>query len=214
MNEDQKTLRTGQEGIPYAGMGALAALVEELTANYVQTKDLAQYSLKKQETAEEGCASTYWFTINGQKCGDAINIPKDKFLKSAYVKTATADDNPVEGCKAGEKYIDLLVETENGPQAGEHLYLLLKDMVKPVQEGVGIVLSEENAISVKLDADSGNGLSVGPDGLSLSLATASSAGAMSAEDKKKLDGLVFREITKEEVAAMFTSGTGGEQQET
>lgn len=101
-----------------AGLQTLNALVEELTANYVHKKDLAQYSMKKQETAEEGFASTYWFTINGQKSGDAINIPKDKFLKSADVKTATADDSPVEGCKAGEKYIDLLVATENSPQTG------------------------------------------------------------------------------------------------
>lgn len=88
---------------------------------------------------------------------------------------------------------------------------MLKDMVKPVQGGDGIVLSEENAISVKLDAASRNGLSVGPDGLSLALATASSAGAMSAADKEKLDGLEFTEITKEEVKAMLASGSGGGQ---
>lgn len=193
------------------GLQTLNALIGELTENYAQKKDLAQYSLKKQETAEEGFASTYWLTINGQKIGDAINIPKDKFLKSVNVKTAAEDDSPVEGCKAGEKYIDLLVETENSPQTGEHLYLMLKDMVKPVQEGDGIALSEENAISVKLDETSGNGLSVGPDGLSLALATTSSAGAMSAEDKAKLDGLEFTEITKEEVKAMFVSASGGAQ---
>lgn len=193
------------------GLQALNALVEELAANYVQKKDLAQYSLKKQEAAEEGFASTYWLTINGQKTGDAINIPKDKFLKSASIKTATGDGSPVEGCKAGEKYIDLLVETENSPETGEHLYLMLKDMVKPVQEGDGIAISEENAISIKLDMASANGLSVGTDGLSLALATTSSAGAMSAGDKAKLDGLEFTEITKEEVKALFASSSGGTQ---
>ncbi|MDE7313608.1 MAG: hypothetical protein K2N87_18625 [Eubacterium sp.] len=193
------------------GLQTLNALVEELTGNYAQKKDLAQYSLKKQETAEEGYASTYWLTKNGQRAGDAINIPKDKFLKSAHTKTATEDGSPVEGCKAGEKYIDLLVETENSPETGEHLYLMLKDMVEPVQEGDGIVFSEDNAISIKLDTASGNGLSVGPEGLSLALATTSSAGAMSAGDKAKLDGLGFTEITKEEVKAMFVSASGGAQ---
>lgn len=45
-------------------------------------------------------------------------------------------------------------------------------------------------IGVKVSADTGNGLAAGEDGLSLALATATTAGAMSAEDKAALDSVM------------------------
>ncbi len=242
MNEDQKTLRTGQEGIPYAGLGALAALVEELTGNYARKEELTEYSVTKQQTPEAGFSATYRLTKDGVPVGVPLNIPQDRFLKAIAILEATQDDDPVEGCRAGEKYLDLFVavagdgaagkagsqestaedpdgaagetETPGDGTAGTHLYIMLKDLLKPYVKGHGIEISSANEISVKVNKASANGLSTGPDGMGLALASAESAGAMSAEDKQKLDGLVFREITKEEVAAMFASGAGGEQQET
>lgn len=197
----------------YFGNNALDGLVGELEAGFAKKADIVSYSIKKQVTAEEGYASSYRLMADGVPVGDAINILKDMFLKSAEIKTAQAENVPSEGCKAGEKYIDLLVGTEDGGGTGTHLYLLLKDMVKPVSAGDGIALSDENAVSVKTDPASANGLSVSENGLSLAEATPESAGAMSAADKAKLDGLELEEITAEEVRALFhASGTAGEQQ--
>lgn len=196
----------------YFGNKSLDGLVEELKESYAKKADIASYSIKKQETAEEGFVSTYRLTKDGTPVGDPINFPKDTFLKSAEVKTATGDNIPVEGCKAGEKYIDLLVETADDTGTGTHLYLLLKDMIKPVSAGSGIALSAENAVSVKIDETSANGLSASENGLALAEATAESAGAMPAADKAKLDGLTFEEITAEEVRALFAaSGATAEQ---
>lgn len=200
----QDTEQNQDVKIPYAGLETLKGIVEMLMEHYVRTEDVAQYSLKKQETAEEGFAATYWFTKDGQRVGDAINIEKDRFLKSAQMKIAAEDNHPVEGCRAGDKYIDLLIETEDSSGTGRHLYLLLKDMVEPVKQGDGIRLSDENEIAIQIDPACSNGLSAGTEGLALALATAESAGAMSAEDKKRLDSLQFTEISKEEVKAMFT----------
>lgn len=270
-SSDQKTVRqAGQEGIPYTGMEALAALVEELKGNYAQKTDMAEYSVIRQETPEAGFSATYRLTKDGSPVGVPVNIPQDRFLKTIGIREAAQDDDPVEGCKAGDKYLDLFVavagdhaagtvdsqdgmaedpdivagggtvedpdtaagdgtaraaetpdgggnetaETTDEAGTGTHLYILLKDMLKPYVKGHGIEISSANEISVKVNEASANGLFAGPDGMGLALASAESAGAMSAEDKEKLDGLIFREITKEEVAAMFAPGAGGGQQET
>lgn len=198
--------------IQTAGLEAFQGLVEGMQEHYLQTKDVAQYSLAKQETAAEGYASSYRLTKNGEPVGDAINIPKDQFLKSVRIGIAAEDGSPVEGCRAGEKYIEMFVASQENGGEGQHLYLMLSEIMKPLSPGDGIAVSDENAVSIRMDEAHANGLSAGPDGLRLSLATAAAAGAMSAADKEKLDGMEFMEITKEEVKALFTSGSGGSQQ--
>lgn len=206
-----------QNKIQTAGLEAFQGLVEGMAENYAKKTELAAYSLAKQETAADGYSATYRLTKNGEPVGDAINIPKDMVLKTADVKAAAEDGNPVEGIKKGEKYIDFVVETADADASGgeKHLYLLVSDLVKPLKQGEGIAISEENTISVRIDVDKANGLSAGANGIFLSEATSESAGAMSAADKEKLDSLTFEEITKEQVKALFTAGaaSGGEQQE-
>ena len=63
------------------------------------------------------------------------------------------------------------------------------DLTDKLTEGNGIDISSSNAISVEIDSSNANGLSVGVNGVALSTATTSSAGAMSATDKDKLDNL-------------------------
>lgn len=55
--------------------------------------------------------------------------------------------------------------------------------------GEGVAINDSNVVSAEVDSGNANGLSVGRDGLALSTATTSSAGAMSADDKAKLDGI-------------------------
>lgn len=143
--------------------------------------------------------------------GDAINIPKDKFLRPINIKVSAADGSPAEGFQAGEKYIEMVVGTVEDGGTGKALYLKLDGIVNPVKQGDGISVSDENAVSVKVDAASANGISAGTGGLALALATAQSAGAMSAADKEKLDGLEFQELTKEEVKALFALAPGEAQ---
>lgn len=199
--------------IQTAGLEAFQAVVEGIQENYTQTKDLAQYSIARQEEAEGGYASTYRLLKNGEPVGDAIHIPKDQFLRSVDIKVSASDGFPAEGFKKGEKYIEMVVDTAENGGTGKALYLKMGDIVSPVKQGDGIVVSDENAVSIKVDAASANGITAGPGGLALSLATAQSAGAMSAADKEKLDGLSFQEITKEEVKALFVPAPGGGTQE-
>ncbi len=77
----------------------------------------------------------------------------------------------------------------------------VNDLVDVYTGGNGIEVSAENVISAKIDAANANGLSATADGLKLALATSTTAGAMSAEDKAKLDGAVL--ATDAEVDAML-----------
>jgi len=79
--------------------------------------------------------------------------------------------------------------------------LCLKFADTPYTGGHGISM-ENYAVAVKIDATNANGLSVGENGIALSLATATASGAMSATDKAKMDDLEF--ATDEEVNAMLT----------
>lgn len=53
-----------------------------------------------------------------------INIPKDLFIKSAYVGTVNVDDSPYEGAKVGDKYIAIEVQNQS-----EILYIPANSLV-------------------------------------------------------------------------------------
>ena len=82
----------------------------------------------------------------------------------------------------------------------------MSELVDAYTAGNGINITNQNVVSVKL-SQTANGLSLDNNGLSLSTATTSAAGAMSAADKTTLnkayttDNLV--EITTAEVDALF-----------
>lgn len=98
--------------------------------------------------------------------------------------------------------------------------------ISDVESGkaIGVALSavEGNALELKddglfvpvpavaLDIDLSNGLVFGESGLGLNLATATSAGAMSAADKSLLDSLANTYVTKEEIGALEDSYTWGD----
>lgn len=103
----------------------------------------AEYSIKKQATAESGFSATYYLTKNGTQTGEKINIPKDMVVQSGSVKTCETADKPVSGYKVGDKYIDLvLANAENS-----HVYILVSDLVEDYTAGNGITISN-NSIAI------------------------------------------------------------------
>ena len=93
---------------------------EILEGKYIQITNDASYSIKKLGTATEGALATYKLTktVGDQtvELGDAIDIPKDFLVKSASVKTVITENDPVEGYKAGDKYIDFIINTKDSEQ--------------------------------------------------------------------------------------------------
>ena len=152
-------------------------------------------TVEKQTTAESGYAATYVVKQNSTQKGVKINIPKDFLVKSATLETSTAQNYEAVGTSAeGKKYIDFVVNTVDNDGADSHIYLPVEDLVDVYLNGNGLALSN-NTFSIQIDSTNAHGLAVGSDGLSLALVVAStsgvggSAGAMSAADKEKLDGI-------------------------
>ena len=192
-----------------AGITALTEFLSKCDDRYARAGEIPgvdSYTIVKLQTAATGYAATYQLYKNGAAiAGSVINIPKDYLVKSAEVKTCTTADTPVQGYIVGDKYIDFVVNTVDNDGTASHIYLLVSELVDAYTAGNGINITNQNVVSVKLGT--ANGLSLDNNGLSLSTATTSAAGAMSAADKTTLnkayttDNLV--EITTAEVDALF-----------
>lgn len=142
----------------------------------------------KKATANDGYIATYQVTVDGTVVGADINIPKDYLVKSAEIKVVATADDPYTGAAVGDKYIDFVVNTVGGDGNEAHIYLSVQDLVDEYTAGDGIEISATNVIAIKLGTNA-NGLKVGTAGLELDEATTTAAGAMSATDKTKLDGV-------------------------
>lgn len=149
---------------------------------------IAEYSVVKLETATDGYLASYQLQKDGVPVGATINIPKDYLVKSASIKTATADDPS--GFAEGTKYIDFVVntyDTDSGTGKESHIYLNVQDLVDVYTPGDGIEISEANVISVKVVAE--NGLSVDASGVKMGVASADANGAMVSTMVVKLNGI-------------------------
>lgn len=112
------------------------------TAN-VEIPAAAEYGLAS-GTPEEGFQSTYFLTKDGvELAGSArINVAKDQFLKAGSVKLCKATDEPIEGLKIGDAYIDLELQEND-----EHIYIPAKDLVNNYLAGTGIIV-DANKIAI------------------------------------------------------------------
>ena len=147
-----------------------------------------EYSVVKQATAESGYFATYQLTKNSTGVGEKINIPKDFLVKGAEIKTVSTADDPYEGAEVGDKYIDFTINVKSGTATDEHLYLPVNELVDAYAgDNLGIVLGANNTFSLKIKT--GSPLTVTSDGLDIDEATTTTKGAMSAEDKTKLNGV-------------------------
>jgi hypothetical protein len=157
-----------------------------------------EYSIEKQETPDEGFVATYKLkkTVNGETTyvGDTVNVPKDKVLQSAVLKTVEADGVPYDNAKVGDKYIDMAFNDETQ----SHIYVPLGD--------IGGDVSAE----IKIDSANANGLSyVDGTGLSLTLASAENNGAMSKEIFTAVSGLMELDIaTKDDIKSIISETVG------
>ena len=175
-------------------LGHLKSLATKIKADYatkaeLQAIEIPEYSVVKQGTAESGFLSTYYLTKDGAQVGEKINIPKDFLVNSADIKTVETANQPYDGAEVGDLYIDFVVNSKNADDTATHIYLPVNELVDAYTGGNGIEVSASNVISAKIDTANANGLGVTAAGFKLNVATTSAAGAMSAADKTKLDGI-------------------------
>lgn len=189
----------------FASLNTLSAFLDKCDERYTASGEAVTYTITRLDTPTSGYLASYQLYKNSTAVGDVINIPKDYLVKSGEVKSCTTANSPVSGYKVGDKYIDFVINTAAGDGNTSHIYLLVSDLVDTYTGGNGINISNQNVVS--LNIGTANGLSVDSNGLSLATATTSTAGAMSAADKTKLNSCTvasdFEEITAAEIAALF-----------
>lgn len=168
---------------------ALELKADGLFVSPAAASDSVEFTIEEQVTATDGSVKTYKLKRtegdNTTYVGDAIEIPKDKVLKGGTFEIVDTADAPYTGAEVGDPYVDLVLEDADNT----HIYIPMKGLVDTVAAGDGIAVTN-NTVSIKLDTANANGLQVGTDGLSMAVATATSAGAMSAEDKGNLDSVM------------------------
>jgi len=86
-------------------------------------------AVEKQATSETGFAATYVVKQGGSQVGSKINIPKDFLVKSASMNTVSTADSPQEGFAVGDKYLDFVINTVEGDETPQHIYINVKDLV-------------------------------------------------------------------------------------
>ena len=141
---------------------------------FITSNDVPEYSVIK-ATDTTDYAAVYYLTKNGVNTGVAINIPKDLFVESGEIVT-----NP-SGQPVG-KYLKLVLQNQTEP-----IYINVADLVDAYTSGIGISISTNNEISIKIVV--GNGLSADTDGIKMATVTTTTNGAMLSGDKVKLDGI-------------------------
>jgi hypothetical protein len=162
---------------------------------FVPTVVVPEYSIEKQDIAEDGFAASYKLkkTVGDDVSyvGDTINIARDMVLKSATLETVIEDGVPYADAKVGDPYIKMVFNDI----AASNIYIPVNGLVDKFEAGIGISI-ENNVISVRL-ADESHGLVAVDGALSLALATKVNDGAMSKEDKEFLDSLKGLNIPNE-----------------
>lgn len=175
-------------------LGHLKELATKIKTEYatkaeLQAIQIPEYSIVKQGTAESGYLSTYYLTKGGEQVGEKINIPKDFLVNSADILEVEEENQPYDGAQVGDLYIDFVINSKGADDTATHIYLPVNELVDAYTGGNGIEVSTANVISAKIDSVNANGLGVTAAGFKLDLATTRTAGAMSAADKAKLDGI-------------------------
>lgn len=161
---------------------------------FVSTVVVPEYTIEKQEVAENGYSASYRLkkTVGEEVSyvGDAINIAKDLVLQSATLEIVVEADVPYAGAAVGDPYIKMVF---NNAEAS-NLYIPVKGLVDTYTAGTGIEIVD-NKISVKI-ANNAHGLVAVDGALTINLATRKSDGAMSKEDKLAVDSIPYAYVSR------------------
>ena len=156
--EEVEALISASEGGVNTSIGNLENLTTKDKATIVAAinslKTESTVTVEKKQTAEEGFATSYIIKQNGKQVGSSINIPKDFLVKSGTVKTVSTINQPVNGYKVGQKYLDFVVNTASNDGQESHIYILVEDLVDVYTGSTGgqiaVVVGNDNTISASL----------------------------------------------------------------
>ena len=143
INVEGKIVETAEGVIGYTLPAGTAQATAEHFASEIATVDAAvkaldkasQVTVEKLAATEEGYIASYAVKQNGAQVGATINIPKDYLVKNAELKTCTEVDQPVEGYKIGDKYMDFTINTVEGSGNESHIYINVNELFDAYTSG-------------------------------------------------------------------------------
>ena len=143
INVEGKIVETAEGVIGYTLPAGTAQATAEHFASEIATVDAAvkaldkasQVTVEKLAATEEGYIASYAVKQNGTQVGATINIPKDYLVKNAELKTCTEVDQPVEGYKIGDKYMDFTINTVEGSGNESHIYINVNELFDAYTSG-------------------------------------------------------------------------------
>lgn len=171
--------------LKFAGLAALREMVAQNKNMFLANEDLPSYEIVQLQQAESGFITSYQLqkTVNGTSTmvGSKINFAADIFVQRVSGVLTAAEADASNNIEVGDKYVEFTVGTteDENPTI---LKLKLTDLVDTYVAGDGVSISASNEVGIIIDPTNANGLSVGANGLALGLASASTAGALSAAD--------------------------------
>lgn len=172
----------------------------------VSADDVPSYEIERQADSGDAVAVYKLKKTVGTESsyvGDAITIPKDLVISSGSLEIVAEADVPYAGAVVGEPYLDIVLSNADS----EHIYIPVKGLVDTYTAGDGLQLVD-GTFSINLGTDA-NGLHFVDGSLNLALASADSAGAMSAEMFTAVDGLLKLDIaTKSDLQEVIAEAVG------
>lgn len=172
----------------------------------VSADDVPSYEIEKQADSGDAVAVYKLKKTVGTESsyvGDAITIPKDLVISSGSLEIVAEADVPYAGAVVGEPYLDIVLSNADS----EHIYIPVKGLVDTYTAGDGLQLID-GTFSINLGTNA-NGLHFVDGSLNLALASADSAGAMSAEMFTAVDGLLKLDIaTKSDLQEVIAETVG------
>lgn len=143
INVEGKIVETAEGVIGYTLPTGTAQATAEHFASEIATVDAAvkaldkasQVTVEKLAATEKGYIASYAVKQNGAQVGATINIPKDYLVKNAELKTCTEVDQPVEGYKVGDKYMDFTINTVEGSGNESHIYINVNELFDAYTSG-------------------------------------------------------------------------------
>lgn len=148
-----------------------------------------KYVIKKEINPDKGFLASYKIYMNDEivNGSDTINIPKDYLVKSCNLKTCEVTNDPLEGLKIGDKYIDWVINTTNNDDNESHLYLSVNELVDIFTGEKAINVDQStNIITLKINSNSSNIISQDENGLAIASVSATNPGVMTTQLFQKL----------------------------
>lgn len=117
----------------------------------------AEYTMVKQEEAEEGYASTYYLAKDNVQVGAKINLAKDQVLQNVELKQCETAGTPIADLKVGDYYFEFTFQNKETP-----IYLAAKALTDVYTAGAGLTLTngqfavntEDTAIQGEIEENS------------------------------------------------------------